>query len=258
MSHPSISRRTVLMRAGVTVAAAAVSSIAVTALTPTAAYAQSTPPAPAVDDIQATVLRLKAEQARVFTGKPSPNGWEMEKLVDAGGSVWTRPVPGTQIDGVGVRLGDVETVLFHVARRFNFEIDVLRKGDITGWQAPGGVRKGLPEGNLASGTAIRIRTGHYPPGVKGGFFAHEVLVLRDVLAELEGVVRWGGDDSKTDEALFYLCVAPDDKHLPQVAAKLRSWADQPARGAGTHIDVLAPERARAARSLERTQQNHTV
>ncbi|CAM5630015.1 Lipoprotein OS=Streptomyces antimycoticus OX=68175 GN=SSPO_062030 PE=4 SV=1 [Streptomyces antimycoticus] len=79
-------------------------------------------------------------------------------------------------------------------RRFHYEIDELRKGEVAGWRSPGTVRKGLPEGILASGTAVRIRPGHYPPGVKGGFFPQQEVVLRDILAELDGVVRWGGDD----------------------------------------------------------------
>lgn len=41
--------------------------------------------------------------------------------------------------------------------RFHYEIDELRKGDVVGWRSPGTVRKGLPEGNQASGTAVRIR-----------------------------------------------------------------------------------------------------
>ncbi|MFE9799956.1 hypothetical protein ACFYP6_13895 [Streptomyces goshikiensis] len=76
-----------------------------------------------------SVRRLEEARSRIFTGKPSPNG------------------------------GEMETVSFHVIRRFLYEIDLLRKGDVAGWQESGTFRKGLPEGNLASGTAIRIRPG---------------------------------------------------------------------------------------------------
>ena len=48
---------------------------------------------------------------------------------DAGGTVWTRPVPGTGFD-VQVSIGDAEVILVHVIRRFHYEIDTLRPGDV--------------------------------------------------------------------------------------------------------------------------------
>lgn len=168
MNQLDISRRAALGRAGGLLAVAGLGAIPGSALLVTPAYADPSPKVPERDDIQKTLRRLKEEQDKIFTGKPSPNGWEMEKLADRGGSVWTRPVPGTEVNGAAVRLAEVENLLFHVVRRFHYEIDLLRKGDVTGWEEPGKVHKGLPEGNLASGTAIRIRPGHYPAGPKGG------------------------------------------------------------------------------------------
>ncbi|MFE6836811.1 hypothetical protein ACFVFI_18515 [Streptomyces sp. NPDC057705] len=255
MNQPGISRRAALGRAGGLLALAGLGTIPGSALLATPAYADPSPKVPERDDIQKALRRLEEERAKIFTGKPSPNGWEMEKVADGGGSIWTRPVPGTGLDGVAVRLGEVETLLFHVIRRFHYEIDALRKGDVAGWQAPGKVRKGLPEGNLASGTAIRIRPGHYPAGAKGGFYPYELLVIRDVLAELDGVVRWGGDDRKPDEALFHLAVGPGDRRLTEVAARLRGWNERPDAGPGTEVDVLDAKRRGAAKSLEKKQGN---
>lgn len=84
--------------------------------------------------------------------------------------------------GVAVSIGDVETVLVHVVRRFHYEIDTLRKGEVVGRRKPGQVRKGLPQGNQASGTAVQIRPGRYPHGAKGGFFPDQLTVIRDILA----------------------------------------------------------------------------
>ncbi|MFB6559597.1 hypothetical protein ACFCYH_12035 [Streptomyces sp. NPDC056400] len=189
----------------------------------------------------------------VATGTAGPNGWELEKAADAGGAVWTRPVPGTGLAGVAVRMGDVETVLVHVIRRFHYEIDQMKPGEVIGWRKPGEVRKGLAEVNQASGTAVQIRPGHYPHGARGGFHAVQTAVVRDVLAELEGVVRWGGDDSTPDESLFYLDAPPGDDRLTRVAARLRGWQEDPARGAGTHVDVQDPRRRQAAQELHTRQ-----
>ena len=61
-----------------------------------------------------------------------------------------------------MRISDVETVLVHLVRRFHYEVDQVRAEEVVGWQAPETVDASLPESNLASGTAVRIRPGHYP------------------------------------------------------------------------------------------------
>ncbi|MEO3978659.1 hypothetical protein [Streptomyces sp. CAU 1734] len=253
MNNPGISRRTALGRAGAVLGAAALASTAGSVLLAGPAYAAPGPTVPDGKEIDAALKRYRDRRSRVFTGKPSRNGWEMEKAADAGGSIWTRQVPGTQLDGVAVRLGDVETVLLHVIRRFHYEIDALRRGDVIGWRSPGEVRKGLAEGNQASGTAVQIRPGHYPHGAKGGFFPSQLVVVRDILAELDGTVRWGGDDAKPDESLFSIAVRPGDTRLSRVAAKLRGWSDTPSEGPGTQVDVLEKGRRGSARALERRQ-----
>ncbi|MFB6636844.1 hypothetical protein ACFCYF_06265 [Streptomyces chartreusis] len=188
-------------------------------------------------------------------GRPtSPNGWEIEERANDVSTVWTRRIPGTPCD-VDVRLGDVATVLTHVVRRFHYEIDELRTGDLTGWRAPSRVRLDRPEGNQSSGTAVAIRPGSYPPGARGGFFPAELAVVRDILAECDGVVRWGGDDDRPYEALFSIDVPPDDERLTELVAKLRGWADDPGAGPGTPVDVTDKRRRRAAEALERRQKS---
>nr|WP_303710980.1 M15 family peptidase [Kutzneria buriramensis]WKX09852.1 M15 family peptidase [Kutzneria buriramensis] len=217
------------------------------------AIAATPSPSPDPVDISGALRRHKAEQERVYTGKPSKNGWEMEKVADGGGTIWTRPLPGTALGGVQVRLGDVETALVHVIRRFHYEIDELRRDDLIGWRRPGDVRKGLAESNQASGTAVQIRPGFYPSGQRGGFFANQVVVIRDILADCEGVVRWGGDDPKPDEALFYIDVKPGNEQLTQVANKFRAWTATPGVGAGASADPFQPKRRQTAERLARRQ-----
>ncbi|MFD5815784.1 hypothetical protein ACFV06_31760 [Streptomyces sp. NPDC059618] len=247
MNTPQPSRRTFLTRTAVIATAALATSLPASEFLASPAYAAGRGPDPA--KVREAVRRAKARDKRVLTGKPSRNGWEMERAADEGGNVFTRPVPGTPLTGVAVRMGEVETLLVHVVRRFHYEIDELRKGDVVGWRSPGTLRKGLAESNQASGTAVQIRPEHYPSGARGGFFPQQELVVRDILADLEGTVRWGGDDAKPDESLFYVDVAPGDESLTRVADKVREWNYTPGMGSGVVVDPLLPKRRSAARRL---------
>ncbi|MFJ3221025.1 hypothetical protein ACIPLC_34515 [Kitasatospora sp. NPDC086801] len=153
----------------------------------------------------------------------SANGWTIEKEANHVSTVWTRQVAGTGLS-VDIRIGDVEEVLVHLIRRFHYEVEELPSGDLLGWQEIGSLRGALPESNLASGTAVRIRPG---ASAKGGLFAYQEVVLRDILAECQGVVRWGGDDDEVDESLFYVALGPEDRRVNRLANRLRSWGARP-------------------------------
>ncbi|MCL7427115.1 hypothetical protein [Streptomyces sp. YS415] len=239
----SPSRRTILRRFSAVAVGAAVGS-QVLSLPAGAANRD-----PDLDKLRESVRKAQERNKRVQSGIPSKNGWEMEKVADNHGSVYGRPVPGVPIADVQMRMAEVETVLVHVISRFHYEIDSLRKGDVSGWRKPGSVRKGLGESNLASGTAVQIRPGSYPSGARGGFYPMEELVIRDILAECEGVVRWGGDDRNPDESLFYIDVPPGDARLIQVAQKIREWNYTPGKGSGVLVDPLQPQRRKAAKRL---------
>ncbi|MEV0782982.1 twin-arginine translocation signal domain-containing protein [Streptomyces sp. NPDC050423] len=247
----NISRRTFLARTTVIAGATAAVSLPFSQYLASPAHAAGAYIEP--KHVRDAARRAVERGKRTRHGRPSPNGWEMELATDRGGAVWTRPVPGTPIKGVTVRIGDVETVLVHLIRRFHYEVDVLRAGDVVGWRRPGEVRRGLAEANQASGTAVQIRPGHHPLGAKGGYFPQQEAVVRDILAELDGVVRWGGDDKRPDESLFYLAVKPGDQLLDTVARKLRGWSELPGKGAGGPVDVQSAERRSAARALTREQ-----
>lgn len=184
----------------------------------------------------------------------SANGWSIETQANDASTVWTRPVAGSGLK-VDVRIGDVEALLLHVVRRFHYEIDQLSAVDLAGWRAIEGLRKDRPESNLASGTAVRVRPG---ASAKGGLFDFQERVLRDILADCEGVVRWGGDDKQVDESLFYIDGGPDDQRIKNAADKLRTWDETPGAGAGVAVDVLAPTRRSRADRLAGTQRSGGV
>ncbi|MFE2444916.1 hypothetical protein ACFXDF_23195 [Streptomyces sp. NPDC059426] len=245
MSPIGITRRHALTTAaGVTAAA----SLASASLLVTPAVAAPQPLRN--DELKEALRRVEARRRRLLTGRPSANQWEMEKAADDGGDIVTRPVAGTGLK-VTVRMGDPETVLAHVIRRFHYEVDALglhgEPNPVEGWVAPSAIRDSrLPEANQASGTAIVIRPDSYPPGVRGGFTAGQQLIIRDIIADTEGVVRWGGEDRRPYEGLFYLTVPPGDARLKRVAAKIRAWGETPGAGAGVVLDVTEPSRRRRA------------
>ncbi|GAA0377972.1 hypothetical protein [Streptomyces blastmyceticus] len=245
MSPTDITRRQALtVAAGLTAAA----SLASTGLLATPAVAA---PQPLKDDkLKEALRRVEARRRRLLTSRPSANGWEMQKAVDDGGDIVTRHVAGTGLN-VSMRMGDPETVLVHVIRRFHYEVDTLglpgEPNPVEGWVAPSVARDSrLPESNQASGTAVVVRPDFYPPGVRGGFTTAQQLIIRDIVADTEGVVRWGGDDRRPYEGLFYLAVRPGDARLARVAAEIRTWDETPGSGAGVIPDVTEPSRRRKA------------
>lgn len=156
----------------------------------------------------------------------------------------TYPVEGSNAS-VTLLSGPSAVVLLHVARRFHYEVEALGAGDITGYAEVG---EGTPfAADYRSGTAIAIRAARYPAGATGGLFPHEVAIVRDILAECEGVVRWGGDSRRTPkEGHFRVDVRPGDPAVARVADKLVGRVGAPA-------DPYAPGRRQAAERLAERQ-----
>ncbi|MFG2135022.1 M15 family metallopeptidase [Streptomyces sp. NPDC048751] len=163
----------------------------------------------------------------------SANGWPIATTPpNADGSIWTCPVPGAGF-GIDLAIGDAETILVHVVRRFHYEIEALRDGDVIGYRPPAQT-KGY-DTNHASGTAVDIRPDSYPAGARGGFFAPQLAVIRDLLTDCEGVVKWGGDFPTPDESHFQIDVPPTSPKVKQVADKIRTWNATPGKGAGVLV-----------------------
>ncbi|WP_065968390.1 hypothetical protein [Streptomyces sparsogenes] len=186
----------------------------------------------------------EAERA-LWREERSANGWPVTS------EVHKHRVEGAEQVTVPLLAGDVATVLLFVARRFNYEIATLHADEVTGHTMDRAVSARY-ESNYLSGTAIAIRPVLYPAGSKEGLFPHETVVVRDILADCEGVVRWGGDEKVPKESHFHIDVRPGDERLATIARKFEQWDRTPGAGPGT-INPFAPERQRAAKALERRQ-----
>ncbi|MGW5096220.1 hypothetical protein ACWEQ1_16785 [Streptomyces nodosus] len=176
----------------------------------------------------------------------SANGWGV--LTARSSGTTTYDIPGTDLRVV-LREGDVGTVLAYVAQRFHYDVTRLEasRGQVIGYSDDRQVKADF-ESNHLSGTALALYPDHYPLGVKGNFFPHQVTAIRDILAELQGVVRWGGDTESPKESVFFIDVPPGSAKLALVTETLRQWSITPGKGAGTQ-NIEDPKRIKTAKKL---------
>ncbi len=162
------------------------------------------------------------------------NGWPVVSRTE------THPhrIEGSGLD-VELLPGDAAVVLLHVARRFHYEVDVLRSGEVTGHLADRSVAQPY-ESNHLSGTALALRPGAYPVGVGGGLYPQQLDAVRHILAECQDVVRWGGDEPTPKESHLEIAVRPGDTRLERLAATVRQWNSSPGRGAGAVNQSVSP------------------
>ncbi|WP_285773564.1 M15 family metallopeptidase [Microtetraspora sp. NBRC 13810] len=182
--------------------------------------------------------------------KRSANGWPIVDKLDE------HKIEGSDL-AVSVAGGPAAVILLHVARRFHYEVDHLKpeaSEEVVGY-LPSGKFVQQYESNHSSGTAIAIRPNSYPTGVSGSFFPHELVVIRDILAECEGVVRWGGDERVPKESHFQIDVRPDDERLAALAEKISKWNRTPGLGAGAR-DPFLEDRLIASRLLREKQRRN--
>jgi hypothetical protein len=171
----------------------------------------------------------------------SANGWPV--LRSAG---WHNIEGSGQ--SVALADGHAAVILTYVARRFHYEIDQLRAGDVHGHSTL--TRLAAPyESNYLSGSALAIRPLAYPVGVRGGLYPRETVVIRDILAELEGVVAWGGDFDLPKESHFEIAYRPADRRVASAAERISGWADSPGGKGPGAIDAFDPARLARARSF---------
>lgn len=118
----------------------------------------------------------------------SQNGWSAgdTSVLDRGFAVQGVTFPG------GVRRGDVSTVLGYVAAQFHARVEPLVAGWCWGYNYRP-VTGGGSLSNHASGTAIDVNAPRHPYGKRDTFTPAQRGVIRQILAEVGGVVRWGGD-----------------------------------------------------------------
>ncbi|MEV5433333.1 hypothetical protein [Streptomyces sp. NPDC052701] len=184
------------------------------------------------------------------TASPEPSTWQGRRTQNRWPVVDNTHTGTFRIEGTGVDVsllkGDVATVLLYVARRFAYEIDMLRPGDVHGHTANRNVSAGF-ESNHLSGTAITIRPLFYPlRAQKGtGLTDLEKVVIADILAECQGVVGWGGHAEPVKESHFQINVRPGDRRLGSLARRIRGEDADPGSGAGS-IDPFIPSRRKKA------------
>ncbi|MFD8858004.1 hypothetical protein [Streptomyces vinaceus] len=177
-----------------------------------------------------------------WKGKNTANGWPVVTSAPA------HLIEGSSVS-VAVLDGDVATILLHVARRFHYEVDSLRQGEVTGHSGDRKVAQPY-ESNHLSGTAIAIRPQAYPAGARDGLYPHELVIVRDILTELDGTVAWGGDEKTAKESHFHIALKPGHPKIKNVARKIREWNEAPGKGAGA-VDAFEPSRRRAAKAFTR-------
>lgn len=178
-----------------------------------------------------------------WTRSRSLNGWPVLSAFEE------IRVEGTERT-VALRAGATAVVLLHVVRRYHYEIDELRGGDLHSGTTQRRVAS-APQSNFLSGTAVEVRRGSYPLGASGGLFAPELTVVRDIVAACDGVVQWGGDLSVPMEGYFAIAARPGSAALGRLAARL-SGDDtfDSARGVGA-IDAFDPVRLAQSRRFHR-------
>lgn len=180
-----------------------------------------------------------------WTGTTSSNHWP---VIDRATRFRVEGAAGVEVP---LLHGDVATVLLYIARRFAYEVDMLRPGDLTGHTTRRGIGAAF-ESNYLSGTAIAVRPLFYPLGAQAGtgMTGQELVVIQDILADCGEVVAWGGDFSPVKESHFQIDVPPGDRRLGDLAGTINGWNETPGQGAGT-IDAFAPDRIRRARKAQK-------
>ncbi|WP_151771503.1 hypothetical protein [Streptomyces abyssomicinicus] len=178
-------------------------------------------------------------------GAASANGWPIDP-----GAITEFTVSGA---GRTVALHrDAAAVLLHVARRWHYEVRPLTEGThtVTGHTTDRRAAADQESDHL-SGTAICLHPHAWPAGGAESMGRREKVIVRDILADCEGAVRWGADMSPATLSHFQIDVAPDSGLFARVAAKVGGWERHPGQGPGTGVDVTAPGRREKARRLER-------
>ncbi len=145
-----------------------------------------------------------------------------------------------------VRRGDVALIFTYLIARFIVLVEPVREAagqpqDDWGWASRPIRGKTTDLSNHASGTAIDLNATRHPLGKVGTFTPAQVRGIRTILAELDGVVRWGGDyPGRKDEMHFEINATP--ARVAQVARRLRAagLVDNPSGSLPTITNPTVP------------------
>lgn len=122
----------------------------------------------------------------------SRNGWD----VYASGS-HSKLVSFPWITGK-VRNGDHYVVLDYIAKRWNAEVEAIRKDWSWGY-ANRAVRGASVISEHATGTAVDFNAPLHPLGKKNTFSAGDRAKIRQIMKDVSHAARWGGEWSRPDD-----------------------------------------------------------
>jgi uncharacterized protein YukE len=168
-------------------------------------------------------VRPATDTAPAQTGPTSQNGWPVNP------PLVTRDVPGTNVR-LRVAEGPAGDVLIHVAGQVSSRVENISMdsdaGERDDWAyAHRNVRGSEAVSNHASGTAIDLNATRHVLGVRDTFTPAQTQEIRNIMAEYDGVVRWGGDyRGRADEMHFE--IVGSQAEVQAVADRLRAAQPQ--------------------------------
>jgi hypothetical protein len=148
----------------------------------------------------------------------SQNGWPVDPPRRS------RLVPGTSDVRLTVADGPAGDVLVHVLAQLHTRVESLdldgARGAYDDWgYANRNVRGSTDISNHASATAVDGNATRHPLGVSHTFTQAQVAEIHQILAEVDHVVRWGGDyTGRLDEMHFEIVDTPEQ--VARIAARL--------------------------------------
>lgn len=169
-------------------------------------------PDPNVQLAQATTTQPRQ------AGRVSQNGWPVNPPRSA------HTIPGTNIR-VTVADGPAGDVLMHVLGQVNSRVEGVElngpAGEHDDWgYADRNVRGSQSISNHASATAVDINATRHVLGAQGTFTPAQTGEIHRILAEVDNVVRWGGDyTGRRDEMHFEIIGSQEE--VAAVAERLR-------------------------------------
>ena len=141
-----------------------------------------------------------------------------------------------------VRAGDAHTILNELGRRFNAEVETIRKDWSWGY-AYRNVRGASIHSEHSAGTAVDFNAPAHGLGLSGTFSGAQVRAIRRILADLDGTVRWGGDYAgRKDEMHFEL--QGGTAKLAKVAAKINGGTIKPVASKPKPVSKPKPAKAK--------------
>ena len=148
----------------------------------------------------------------------SQNGWSADPHL----SIVPLVVNGVAF-APGVRSGDVHTVLEYVAQQLHARVEPVIDPGCWGFYYRANRNDPNSLSNHSSGTAIDYNAPKHPNGVATvkTWTLRQRGEIRKILAEVDGVVRWGGDYKFTPDAMHFEINA-DGASVAAVAQKIRA------------------------------------